>query len=427
MYSPANRDESRDHFRLGFLEALDARVRNLVAEGKQVVLTGDMNVVSAERDTCNLAERLKKEGLAASDFFSSPPRRLFNHLIHGGRIFGERDAGKEPILYDLCRNFHPEREGMFTCWDTKKNTRPANNGSRIDYVLCSGDIRSWFIDANIQEGLMGSDHCPVFAVLSDTVTRGGEQAQLLDLMNPEGMFRGGKRQREWSNKDLLPLSARLIPEFDRRQSIKDMFTKKSARPAIKSQADTQTKSSPEKNSEQPSTTALASAPTASPDSSQEKASSSVSAPDTLPKRPATSPTSLTQSLKKPKKSTTQTSTKTGPGQSTLKTFFRPKARTSTPTLGTSESAPPDCGSASEADGKKAEDQPPTDQSGSTPTAQGNVREGEPQQEGGGNVFDPVQAKESWSKLLGGRILPKCEHGEECIRLVTKKPGVNYGS
>jgi AP endonuclease-2 len=29
------------------------------------------------------------------------------------------------------------------------------------------------------------------------------------------------------------------------------------------------------------------------------------------------------------------------------------------------------------------------------------------------VFDPIEAKESWSKLLGKRVVPKCEHGEDC--------------
>lgn len=44
-YCPANRDDTRDDFRLGFLSALDARIRNLVAMGKRVVLTGDLNIV----------------------------------------------------------------------------------------------------------------------------------------------------------------------------------------------------------------------------------------------------------------------------------------------------------------------------------------------------------------------------------------------
>ena len=42
------------------------------------------------------------------------------------------------------------------------------------------------------------------------------------------------------------------------------------------------------------------------------------------------------------------------------------------------------------------------------------------------VFDPIQAKESWSKLLSKRVVPRCEHNEPCISLLTKKPGINCG-
>jgi AP endonuclease 2 len=51
----------------------------------------------------------------------------------------------------------------------------------------------------------------------------------LDIMNPLGMFKNGERLQEFDSlKDLLPLSGRLLPEFDRRRSIRDMFTPKSA-------------------------------------------------------------------------------------------------------------------------------------------------------------------------------------------------------
>jgi AP endonuclease-2 len=43
------------------------------------------------------------------------------------------------------------------------------------------------------------------------------------------------------------------------------------------------------------------------------------------------------------------------------------------------------------------------------------------------VFDPIEAKESWSKLLGKRVAPRCEHSEPCISLTTRKPGVNCGT
>lgn len=155
VYSPANRDESRDDFRHGFLNLLDARVRNLVSMGKRVFLTGDMNISREEIDTANAEASMRKNGINVEEYMSTPSRRLFNQLLEGGRVLGERDEGREkPVMWDICRAFHPGRKGMFTCWEQKTNARPGNCGARIDYVLCSLAMKDWFSDSNIQEGLM---------------------------------------------------------------------------------------------------------------------------------------------------------------------------------------------------------------------------------------------------------------------------------
>ena len=155
VYSPANRDESRDEFRLGFLDLLDARIRNLIAMGKRVFLTGDLNISREEIDTANPESSMRKNGMTVEEYTSTPARRLFNQLLKGGKVFGERDEGREmPVMWDICRAFHPDRKGMFTCWEQKTNARPANCGARIDYVLCSLAMKDWFSDSNIQEGLM---------------------------------------------------------------------------------------------------------------------------------------------------------------------------------------------------------------------------------------------------------------------------------
>lgn len=44
VYCPATRDEARAAFRIGFLNLLDIRIRNLIGIGKRVILTGDLNV-----------------------------------------------------------------------------------------------------------------------------------------------------------------------------------------------------------------------------------------------------------------------------------------------------------------------------------------------------------------------------------------------
>lgn len=155
VYCPANRDESRDCFRLNFLDVLDARVRNLVAMGKRVFVTGDLNISRGEIDAAHAAEAIRKGQATEDEFVSASARRLFNQLLADGKVIGERDEGREqPVLYDICRSFHPGRRGMYTCWEQRINARPGNYGSRIDYVLCSLDMKDWFYDSNIQEGLM---------------------------------------------------------------------------------------------------------------------------------------------------------------------------------------------------------------------------------------------------------------------------------
>ena len=155
VYSPANSNGMRDDFRYGFVTALDTRIRNLEKMGKRVILTGDLNVSREEIDTAKAEESMRKEGITREEYFSAPNRRLFNQLLEGGRVYGERDEGREkPVLWDICRGFHEGRKGMYTHWEQKINARPGNYGSRIDYVLCSIEMKSWILDSNIQEGLM---------------------------------------------------------------------------------------------------------------------------------------------------------------------------------------------------------------------------------------------------------------------------------
>lgn len=155
VYNPASRDKTRTPFRIAFLNLLDIRVRNLIALGKRVVLAGDLNIIKHEIDMANAEIDLRKRGTTVDQYFSEPSPRLLNQLVMDGIVYTERDKERQaPVFHDICRVFHPSRKGMFTCWETKINARPGNYGSRIDYILCSLDMRGWFEDSNIQEGLM---------------------------------------------------------------------------------------------------------------------------------------------------------------------------------------------------------------------------------------------------------------------------------
>ncbi|KFZ09826.1 hypothetical protein V502_08469 [Pseudogymnoascus sp. VKM F-4520 (FW-2644)] len=460
-YCPANRDETRDHFRLGFLNALDARIRNLVNAGKRVILAGDLNVIREEIDTANSQERLRKEGVTAEEFFSAPARRLFNHLVEHGKVYGERDDDRAgPVLTDVCREFHKQRRGMFTCWDQKKNARPGNFGSRIDYICASLNCKDWFSESNIQEGLMGSDHCPVYAVISDKVQLDGREIDIKDVMNAVGMFQDGFRQRDWTIKDLLPTSAKLLPEFDRRRNIRDMFIKmppltqeENLRSLVKVGGETRPESPTtgvgcevaERGLQDPFSTA----PQTRVLKQKERATSNCDTGQVINsmisngKRPAESLPSQ-RDQKRTKAVSAKASTSKNPqrmAQSTLQGFFMPKTQTpvgqpnvnaNTPpsnstnsdhspspylrqelTLGPGQETQEDLDPHNTSEGYNA---PKEAKYLSTPV---NIDEGE-------DIIDPIVAKKSWSKILGTRIAPRCEHNEPCRMLSTKKPGVNCG-
>ncbi|KAH7386153.1 DNA lyase-like protein [Cadophora sp. MPI-SDFR-AT-0126] len=450
-YCPANRDESRDEFRIGFLNALDARVRNLVAAGKRVFLTGDLNIIREEMDTAKIDEQLRKQGLTIEEYFSAPARRMFNQLLVGGKIYGERDEGREdPVMWDLCRSFHPTRTGMFTCWEQKINARPGNFGSRIDYVLCSQDWRDWFCESDIQEGLMGSDHCPVYCILKEKVDVGGVEVYLRDIMS-SGFFRNGVRQREWSTKDLLPLSAKLIPEFDRRRSIRDMFTKKPSPPKAMSPMSIVEEDGRGIRSFQQGGLAWVNEEAAetlenkqsfehveqdtqlSNSSSTRGTKDFTSSSGPSPAKPAKRPNEALSSIRPLKRGKSGASSRftaqADRGQSSLKGFFKPKVLLSNNQLPPKSDAEPDTPGFADHEALSVS---PTPSHPHTETQQISQKL---ETESPGKAFnladqksviDPIVSKESWSKLLGKRVVPRCDHNEPCISLVTKKPGPNCG-
>lgn len=444
VYCPANRDETRDEFRLGFLNALDTRVRNLVALGKSVFLTGDLNIIREEIDTANAEENLKKQGVTPEEYISTPARRIFNHLLIGGKVVGDRDKGREPeIMWDICRGFHPSRKGMFTCWDQKTNARPGNCGSRIDYVLCSGDMKEWFQGSNIQEGLMGSDHCPVFATLRPRVTLDGIKVDIRDIMSRD-MFKNGVRVRQWSVKDLLPTSAKLIPEFDRRQSIRDMFSRKptilttTATPSSTSQNENTLKDlaqeiSTSKLSERAEPPQISTTRVPSPSKPAIKSPSSNSAKRFAGALPPTSqPLKRSKVDHKPSKGSSGGNGSKGharKGQSSLMGFFKPKtpATDNLPTsMENSATVTPSAPAPSAQQECLAGSH--TENNSSLKIAN-DIRNNEEATDSSleqKEVHDPIVAKESWSKLLTKRIAPRCEHNEPCISRITKKQGINLG-
>lgn len=440
VYSPANSNGLRDDFRLGFLTSLDTRIRNLTKMGKNVILTGDLNVSRDLIDTAKAEDNMRSEGITYDEYLNMPNRRIFNQLLLNGKVSGNRDEDREePILYDLCREFHPDREGMFTHWEQKINARPGNFGSRIDFILCSISIKDWFKEANIQEGLMGSDHCPVYAVTKEKVptswardaktekSKSTDETHVLDLMNPPGMFKDGVRQREYSPaKDIPALSGKLLPEFTKRRSIRDMFTKKPAlakAASVSMPTPIETGLQPQgevAGSQSLSASAADKEPTTLVDNPLATTSSNTNgntAPNHSPlnspeKRRASASASPSKPVKRSKSNLSAAASNAAKGQQSLKGFFQSRTKT--------------------ADPSPSKDKAPSLTPSSTPSAADAIGVFPSSALAQPPAFDPdprasqEASKESWTKLFSKKPPPRCEHGEPCITLTTKKPGLNCG-
>ncbi|KAK9457835.1 DNA-lyase 2 [Dipodascopsis uninucleata] len=203
VYCPANSATAdRDAYRAAFLTALFTRVRRLIEEEKrEVILMGDLNICRDKIDTVEADERMIEEGL--QDFKATYARQLLDELLV---------PHPNGVMVDLCREQFPDREGMFTCWNQKLNARPGNYGSRIDYILASKGLSSFFENADIRPDLLGSDHCPVYADLR------------LSSSEMTKTSSGGFRDKIMAVPSSTPkLASKFLPEFNGRRSIKEMF------------------------------------------------------------------------------------------------------------------------------------------------------------------------------------------------------------
>jgi AP endonuclease-2 len=272
---------------------------------------------------------------------------------------------------------------------------------------------------------------------------GTAETKLIDIMNPPGVFNNGIRQKDWNIKDLPPFSARLMPEFYQRRSIKDMFKKPTA-PAIP--ASTSNSQAVTSSTSHPTSVFVGSVSSATP---QSKTAVSPS-PDR--KRKA-SETSVSQPKKKQKAALNPTS-KAAPakGQKSLKGFFQSKPKPEEPTTSVNEStsdlsksgvskdaeetvgdftmseaaflspAPHSAGAKDTTSPANARGSPMGSET--TPNAQSLPPLNNDDDE---MVYDPIENKESWQTLFRKPAAPLCEsHEEPCKSMQTRKKGENQG-
>jgi len=128
--------------KLAFVAAMADWAARLHAEGRQLILCGDMNIARTDIDVHPKERKPNVIGQRPEE------RALFERLL------GDR-------LIDTGRALDPDNANLFTWWAPWRNLRARNIGWRIDYVLASPGVAERATACVVQADYGTSDHAPV--------------------------------------------------------------------------------------------------------------------------------------------------------------------------------------------------------------------------------------------------------------------------
>jgi exodeoxyribonuclease-3 len=135
-----------------FLDALDSFAAECDAQGKQLVVCGDLNVAREPRDVHPSLQKPLQIGQTVEE------RAQIERIIGRG-------------LIDLSRKFYPEDERLFSWWAPWRNMRERNIGWRLDYVLAHRALAERALSCEVSPAYGTSDHAPVHAVFNVDLPR----------------------------------------------------------------------------------------------------------------------------------------------------------------------------------------------------------------------------------------------------------------
>jgi exodeoxyribonuclease III len=133
--------------KLSFVHQLIEWVRRLHADGRSLILCGDMNIARTDMDVHPKERKPNVVGQRPEE------RTLFEMLLSAG-------------LVDTGREFDPHNDGLFTWWAPWRNMRARNIGWRLDYVLASQSLMANVTSCVVQAHVGASDHAPVVMTMN---------------------------------------------------------------------------------------------------------------------------------------------------------------------------------------------------------------------------------------------------------------------
>lgn len=146
VYTPnSQRELTRLSYRMTWEEAFREYLGKL-KQLKPVVVCGDMNVAHKSIDLKNPKTNTRNAG------FTIEERDKMTALLESGFV-------------DTFRHLYPDATDRYSWWSYMRQSREKNVGWRIDYFLVSDDLKDHIAEAEIDDQIMGSDHCPVILEL----------------------------------------------------------------------------------------------------------------------------------------------------------------------------------------------------------------------------------------------------------------------
>lgn len=124
-----------------YLESVLAYLQALLAEGRDVIISGDFNICHKPIDINNPGN---KNGVSG---FLPHERAWMDRLVAAGFTDSFRQYDQSPERYSW--------------WSYRAGSRERNVGWRIDYHFVSNGIASKMTGASILPQVVHSDHCPV--------------------------------------------------------------------------------------------------------------------------------------------------------------------------------------------------------------------------------------------------------------------------
>ena len=140
-YPNGGSGEERLQYKLDFYDAFLDYANNLVDEGLNLIICGDVNTAHKAIDLARPKQNEETSG------FLPVEREWVTKFLDNGYV-------------DTFREFNTEGEN-YTWWSYRTKARDRNVGWRLDYFFVNDEFKSHVKDSYILSDVLGSDHCPI--------------------------------------------------------------------------------------------------------------------------------------------------------------------------------------------------------------------------------------------------------------------------